>query len=71
GLGDAVLAAKSAIKEKFFLLVLPDDIIIRENCSKKMINIHNKYHSSVIASKKVKNFEVSRYGIIKYSVIYL
>ena len=67
GLGDAVLAAKSAIKEKFFLLVLPDDIIIRENCSKKMIHIHNKYYSSVIASKKVKNSEVSRYGIIKYS----
>jgi UTP--glucose-1-phosphate uridylyltransferase len=67
GLGDAVLEAKSAIKEKFFLLVLPDDIIIKENCSKKMINIHNKYHSSVIASKKVKNSEISRYGIIKYS----
>ena len=67
GLGDAVLAAKSLIKGKFFLLVLPDDIIIKENCSKKIINIHNKYHSAVIASKKVKNSEVSRYGIIKYS----
>jgi UTP--glucose-1-phosphate uridylyltransferase len=67
GLGDAVLAAKSAIKDKFFLLVLPDDIIVKENCSKKMINIHNKYHSSVIASKKVKSSEVSRYGILKYS----
>jgi UTP--glucose-1-phosphate uridylyltransferase len=67
GLGDAVLAAKSAIKDKFFLLVLPDDIIIKENCSKKMINIHDKYHSSVIASKKVKSSEVSRYGILKYS----
>jgi len=67
GLGDAVLVAKSAIKDKFFLLVLPDDIIVKENCSKKMINIHNKYHSSVIASKKVKSSDVSRYGIIKYS----
>jgi UTP--glucose-1-phosphate uridylyltransferase len=67
GLGDAVLAAKSAIKDKFFLLVLPDDIIVKENCSKKMINIHDKYHSSVIASKKVKSSEVSRYGILKYS----
>ncbi|NCU74309.1 MAG: UTP--glucose-1-phosphate uridylyltransferase, partial [Candidatus Fonsibacter lacus] len=67
GLGDAVLAAKSLIKDKFFLLVLPDDIIIKENCSKKIMNIHNKYNSSVIASKKVNNSEVSRYGIIKYS----
>ena len=67
GLGDAVLAAKSAIKNKFFLLVLPDDIIIKENCSKDIISVHNKYHSSVIASKKVNNSEVSRYGIIKYS----
>ena len=32
-----------------------------------MINIHNKYLSSVIASKKVKNSEISRYGIIKYT----
>ena len=69
GLGDAVLAAKSVIKDKFFLLVLPDDIIIKENCSKKIMNIHNKYNSSVIASKKVNNSEVSRYGIIKYSII--
>jgi UTP--glucose-1-phosphate uridylyltransferase len=61
------LSAKSVIKGKFFLLVLPDDIIIKDNCSKKIINIHNKYHSSVIASKKVKNSEVLRYGIIKYS----
>ena len=67
GLGDAVLAAKSMINGNFFLLVLPDDIILKENCSKKMINIHNKYHSSIIASKKIKNSEVSRYGIIKYS----
>ena len=66
GLGDAVLAAKSAIKNKFFLLILPDDIIIKKNCSKKIISIHDKYHSSVIASKKVKNSEISRYGIIKY-----
>jgi UTP--glucose-1-phosphate uridylyltransferase len=48
-------------------LILPDDIIVKENCSKKMINIHNKYHSSVVASKKVKSSEVSRYGILKYS----
>ncbi|MEY3907581.1 MAG: hypothetical protein RLZ52_648 [Pseudomonadota bacterium] len=67
GLGDAVLAAKSLIKDKFFLLILPDDIINKENCSKKMIKMHYKFGSSVIASKKVKNSEVSRYGIIKYS----
>ena len=67
GLGDAVLAAGSIIKNKSFLLVLPDDIIINGNCSKKIISIHNKYYSSVIASKKIKNSEVSRYGIIKFS----
>jgi UTP--glucose-1-phosphate uridylyltransferase len=67
GLGDAVLKAKSLIKGKFFLLVLPDDIIVNENCSKKIISIHNKYKSSVIASKKVKDSEVMRYGIIEYS----
>ena len=46
-------------------MVLPDDLIIKKNCSKSMINIHNKYNVSVIASKKVKYSEVSRWGIFK------
>ena len=46
-------------------MLLPDDLILKSNCSKKMINIHKRYKSSVIASKKVKRKDVSRWGIFK------
>ncbi len=63
GTGDAVLKAKHLIKQKFFLMLLPDDLIIKKNCSKSMIAIHNKYNSCVIASMNVKRKNVSRWGI--------
>ena len=53
GTGDAVLKAKKIIKDKYFLMLLPDDLIVRRNCSKDMINIHNKKKCSVMASMKV------------------
>ena len=55
GTGDAILKCKNYIKSKYFLMYLPDDLIIKNNCSKSMIKLHKKYKSSVIASKKVKN----------------
>ena len=63
GTGDAVLKTKKFIKDKFFLMLMPDDLIIKQNCSKSMIAIHKKFKSSVIASMKVKKKEVSRWGI--------
>ena len=44
-------------------MLMPDDLILKNNCSSALINIHNKYKSSVIASKKVKKNNVSRWGI--------
>ncbi len=66
GTGDAVLKTKKLIKDKFFLMLLPDDLIIKKNCSKDMIKIHRKYKSSVMASMKVKKSEVSRWGIYEF-----
>ena len=63
GTGDAVLKAKRLIKDKFFLLLLPDDLIIKKNCSKNMISIHKKYNSSVMASMNVNRKNVQRWGI--------
>ena len=63
GTGDAVLKCKNYIKSKYFLMLLPDDLIIKNNCSQSMIKLHTKYKSSVIASKKVKKNDVSRWGI--------
>ncbi len=65
GTGDAVLKTKRYIKDKYFLMLLPDDLIIKNNCSKSMIKIHNKYRSSVMASMKVSKKNVSRWGIYK------
>jgi len=66
GTGDAVLKTKKFIKDKFFLMLFPDDLIIKKNCSKAMISVHKKYKSSVMASMKVNKKTVSRWGI--YSV---
>ena len=63
GTGDAVLKCKNHIKSKYFLLFLPDDLIIKNNCSRSMIKLHKKHKSSVIASKRVKKKDVSRWGI--------
>ena len=65
GTGDAVLKCQKFIKSKNFLMLLPDDLIIKRNCSREMFKVHKKYHCSVIASKKVKRKDVSRWGIFK------
>ena len=63
GTGDAVLKTKNLIKDKYFLMLLPDDIIIKRNCSKNMISVHNKKKCSIIASMKVNKNSVNRWGI--------
>mgnify|MGYP002852560069 CR=1 FL=1 len=63
GTGDAVLKTKNLIKDNFFLMLLPDDLIIKRNCSKDMISIHNKKKCSVMASMKVNKNTVDRWGI--------
>ena len=65
GTGDAVLKAKKFIKNKFFLMLLPDDLIIKKNCSKSLIKVHKQYNCSVMASMNVNKKTVSRWGIYK------
>jgi UTP--glucose-1-phosphate uridylyltransferase len=69
GTGDAILKCRNFIKSNYFLLLLPDDLILKKNCSKTMIKLHAKYNASVIASKKVKKNDVSRWGIFKIKKI--
>ena len=63
GTGNAVLKTKKLITDKYFLMLLPDDLILKQNCSKSMIAIHKKFNTSVMASMKVKKKEISRWGI--------
>ena len=65
GTGDAVLKTKKYIKNNFFLMLLPDDLIIKQNCTKSMIKVHNRYKSSIMASMNVNKRTVSRWGIYK------
>ena len=65
GTGDAVLKTKRFIKDKYFLMLLPDDLIIKKNCSKSMISTHKKYKASVMASMSVNKKTVARWGIYK------
>ena len=63
GTGDAVLKTRKYIKDNYFLMLLPDDLIIKKNCSKDMIKVHHKHKSSVMASMKVNSKSVPRWGI--------
>ena len=69
GTGDAVLKCEKYIKSNFFLMLMPDDLIIRNNCSTSLIKLHKKYNSSIIASKKVSKKNVSRWGIFDINKI--
>ncbi len=64
GTGDAVLKCKKYIKNKYFLMLLPDDLIIKKNCSKEMIKLFNRTKSSVIATKRVEKSTIPRWGIL-------
>ena len=64
GTGDAVLKCKKYIKSNFFLMLLPDDLIIKKNCSKEMISLFKKRKKSVIATKRVDRKSVSRWGML-------
>ena len=64
GTGDAVLKCKKYIKDKYFLMLLPDDLIINKNCSIEMIRLHNKTKGSIISTKRVDRKTVSRWGIL-------
>ena len=64
GTGDAILKCKRLIKSSHFLIVFPDDLIIKKNCSKEMMSLHKKTKGSVIATKVVKKETVSRWGIL-------
>ncbi len=69
GTGDAVLKCKKYIKSNSFLMLMPDDLIINTNCTKSLIKIHKKHNSSVIAAKKVKRKNVTRWGIFNLKKI--
>jgi len=66
GLGHAILCAKAFVGNEPFAVMLGDDIIeSKEPCLKQLINVHDKYRSSVIAIERVPIETISSYGCIK------
>ena len=66
GTGDAILRCEKYLKGDYFLMILPDDLIIKKNCSKEMLNLHQLKKCSIIATKIVPKKNVSRWGILSY-----
>lgn len=65
GLGHAIGCAKNEIGDEFFVVALPDDIIIHSSTPlKRMVDVCNKYGSSVILSQTVPREELPSYGVL-------
>ena len=64
GTGDAILKCQKLIRGTHFLMLFPDDLIIKKNCSVEMIKLHKKTSASIIATKIVNKKTVSRWGIL-------
>lgn len=71
GLGHAILKAKSFIGDDPFIIALGDDIVYNPTApvAKQLIDVYEKYGSSVIGVQEVENKNVSKYGIVKPAAI--
>ena len=65
GLGHAISCARSFIGNEPFAVLLGDDIVQSpEPCLKQLIDVFDRYHSSVVGVQPVEEADVSKYGII-------
>lgn len=66
GIGHAILVTKEIIGDEPFAVLFPDDLIdAAVPCLKQMVDVYDRYGSSVLAVQQVERSAVSRYGIIK------
>lgn len=65
GLGDAIMHAQKHIKNEYFGVMLPDDLIFGKiPCIRKLIKIAQENKCNVIAVKEVNKANISSYGVI-------
>ena len=65
GLGDAISCAEKHIGDEAFAVLLGDSITKGPKpCTKQLIDVYNKYKSSVISLEAVPQDKIERYGII-------
>ena len=66
GLGHAVSMARGFVNDEPFAVLLSDDVIVGEvPCIRQMMDLYEKYQTSVVALMEVPDDETSRYGIIR------
>jgi UTP--glucose-1-phosphate uridylyltransferase len=66
GLGHAISCASRFIGDEPFAVLLGDDIVHspEKACLKQLIDVYERYNSSVIGVQEVPQQEVSKYGVI-------
>ncbi|WP_078555851.1 UTP--glucose-1-phosphate uridylyltransferase GalU [Bacillus alkalicellulosilyticus] len=65
GLGHAIWCARKFIGNEPFAVLLGDDIVQADKpCLKQLIDVYDRYHSSVIGVQEVAPEDVSKYGVI-------
>lgn len=65
GLGNALLCAKAFVGNEPFAVLLGDDIVDSSvPCLKQIINIYNKFQTSIVGVQEVPKSELNRYGIV-------
>jgi len=65
GLGHALLVARDLLDEEPFAVLLGDDVVESEvPCIRQMMDVYDRYRTSVVAILEVPKEEVTRYGII-------
>lgn len=66
GLGHAILVARNFVSEEPFAVLLGDDVIEADvPCIRQMMDIYDRYHTSIVALMEVPPEETGRYGIVK------
>ena len=66
GLGNAILCAEKYIVDKFFAVVLPDDLIYgKTNDLKNLILTSLRLNRQTLLAKKINKKNICNYGIIK------
>ena len=65
GLGHAVLTAKDQIGDEPFVVLLPDDLIFHtEGATQQLIQVFERYESSIVAVEEVPLQAVKSYGVV-------
>ncbi|MEI6805299.1 MAG: UTP--glucose-1-phosphate uridylyltransferase [Myxococcaceae bacterium] len=65
GLGHAVYCARSFIDDEFFVVSLPDELILcSKPCLQQMLEAHEKTLAGVVALYPVPREQITQYGIV-------